>query len=704
MATTRQVFTNRTGTGPFMLSAITFSTALPVDDQVAVVLNDNPVAAFNYTIVNGDQLVLVHPLVASDVLTVSRVTETKLPYSNYAAYGQAPAEGTLQNNQQLAFAFEELENNNLIRDIELQNQVTANAAVGQTYSALADDNFNRLNALAPQVEANRVLNIAQDNRITNLEASGGGGGGGGGAVDSVNGQTGVVSLDLDDIVGVNTDGVVVDQTLVYDGATWIPGTPAGGGGGADVQIVTSLPTSEQEAGDLVFLTGTGQAYFWSGSDWIAMGDANVSGQEPSVSDTLTLDYGTGNQGLAGVIAHQEANGWEVFFNDTTNGGSSSNYSYNQWFGMSAGATYNTKFDWQHFDDLTQTSIMEASRSYVLNRDSEDGYFLSDDTTNWNDTTSDADNIITHWASLTGDITPATESSFFGFAGKGIANINTELSTSYSTSYYSTVAYRTAMTYKPSASPLTDWEGSSWRLTLTYLNHGAYANEEYGLIRMGIYLTTSPYIFPEDFKTANDITRNSNTLFMGVANGWQSNSSRQNSTGAPTRAGMWMSNAQRSYTQSFSRDSVTPLQGMFGFGDAMPFFNSVQADSGMSATSGSTWDQGIGDVNPNIATNREYYSCMWNRAVFEWDHVTGLMTCTESAGPNFSPLGEAGTPGVPVVTTTPQSETDQIRSFLKSVTGLPIFLTDVGPTYNLSQTNPDYSVGFSVGPIKLERLS
>lgn len=49
---------------------------------------------------------------------------------------------------------------------------------------------------------------------------------GGGAVDSVNGQTGTVSLDLDDLsdVDTTTDPPDADDVLAWDGVTWTPAT------------------------------------------------------------------------------------------------------------------------------------------------------------------------------------------------------------------------------------------------------------------------------------------------------------------------------------------------------------------------------------------------------------------------------------------------------------------------------------------------
>ena len=55
-----------------------------------------------------------------------------------------------------------------------------------------------------------------------VEVSGGSEGGGGGAVESVNGQTGVVSLDLEDLANVDTDVPAEPLwSLQWDGVEWV---------------------------------------------------------------------------------------------------------------------------------------------------------------------------------------------------------------------------------------------------------------------------------------------------------------------------------------------------------------------------------------------------------------------------------------------------------------------------------------------------
>lgn len=68
----------------------------------------------------------------------------------------------------------------------------------------------------------KIGEITIDNVKTEIIAPNGGGGGGGGAVDSVNGFTGVVVLDLDDINDTSIANVADQDTLVYNGTagTW----------------------------------------------------------------------------------------------------------------------------------------------------------------------------------------------------------------------------------------------------------------------------------------------------------------------------------------------------------------------------------------------------------------------------------------------------------------------------------------------------
>lgn len=60
-----------------------------------------------------------------------------------------------------------------------------------------------------------------------------GGGGGGGAVDSVNGQTGDVVLELNDLDDVSAAAPDVDDVLTWNGSAWVPEPTSGGGGGSD---------------------------------------------------------------------------------------------------------------------------------------------------------------------------------------------------------------------------------------------------------------------------------------------------------------------------------------------------------------------------------------------------------------------------------------------------------------------------------------
>lgn len=60
-------------------------------------------------------------------------------------------------------------------------------------------------------------------------------------VTSVNGQTGAVSLDLDDLTDVDltTTPPVIGQALVYDGADWVPGESGSGSGVGNISYVSN---------------------------------------------------------------------------------------------------------------------------------------------------------------------------------------------------------------------------------------------------------------------------------------------------------------------------------------------------------------------------------------------------------------------------------------------------------------------------------
>lgn len=84
-----------------------------------------------------------------------------------------------------------------------------------------------------------IAEITIDGVTQTLKASAGGGGGG--AVDSVNGKTGDVVLDVDDINDVDINNLADGQTLVYDATSgkWVNGS--GGGGTTDYSDLTNKP-------------------------------------------------------------------------------------------------------------------------------------------------------------------------------------------------------------------------------------------------------------------------------------------------------------------------------------------------------------------------------------------------------------------------------------------------------------------------------
>lgn len=92
---------------------------------------------------------------------------------------------------------------------------------------------------------------------------------GGGAVDSVNGQTGVVELYLGSLLDVIVDGAVEGDTLVRRSGSWVAEAPSGGGFTAS----SSAPGSPAE-GDRWFDLDTGILYTYvndgTSSQWVEL--------------------------------------------------------------------------------------------------------------------------------------------------------------------------------------------------------------------------------------------------------------------------------------------------------------------------------------------------------------------------------------------------------------------------------------------------
>ena len=141
-----------------------------------------------------------------------------------------------------------------------------------------------------------------------------GSGGGGGAVDSVNGETGVVVLDASDVgaladtAGINalsdvdtgsaghipTDGQVLtwNQSMGH----WMPADAAGGGGGGATMVVSATEPAEKSEGDMWYATDVGRSFVYTGSEWV---DMSPVGSEPVTPD-LQAVTDAGNTTTAGA--------------------------------------------------------------------------------------------------------------------------------------------------------------------------------------------------------------------------------------------------------------------------------------------------------------------------------------------------------------------------------------------------------------------
>lgn len=111
-----------------------------------------------------------------------------------------------------------------------------------------------------------------------------GGGGGGGAVDSVNGQTGVVVLDIDDIGGVIADGV----TITGDGTTGSPLVAVGTPGGSSTNVQFNNAGSFGGTDDFTYDISANELTLFGGTGSYARFNANTGFSNPY----LTMFDGT----------------------------------------------------------------------------------------------------------------------------------------------------------------------------------------------------------------------------------------------------------------------------------------------------------------------------------------------------------------------------------------------------------------------------
>ena len=153
-----------------------------------------------------------------------------------------------------------------ITDIRgLQNQLTAFREVAETVDNLVDrfDNFK-------------------------VAVGGNPGGGSGGAVDSVNGQTGVVVLDIDDVAPSQTGHA--GEVLMSDGtnASWQPA----GGTGTVTSVGMSVPTGFAVSGSPVTTTGTFALTYDTGYQGYTSAEASkLSGIEANADVTDATNVG-----------------------------------------------------------------------------------------------------------------------------------------------------------------------------------------------------------------------------------------------------------------------------------------------------------------------------------------------------------------------------------------------------------------------------
>ena len=106
---------------------------------------------------------------------------------------------------------------------------TANITVPTKVSDLTNDSgFSAVSVNQIKSSGEKIAEITVDGTKTDIYASAGGGGGGG-AVDSVNGMTGDVVLDVDDLNDTQISSLQSGQVLKYNGSKWVNANESGGG-------------------------------------------------------------------------------------------------------------------------------------------------------------------------------------------------------------------------------------------------------------------------------------------------------------------------------------------------------------------------------------------------------------------------------------------------------------------------------------------
>jgi hypothetical protein len=136
------------------------------------------------------------------------------------------------------------------------------------------------------------------------------------AVSSVNGQTGVVSLGIDDLVDVTVDPGLLekDYSLVYDGTEWVVASPpvlVDGHNQTGATILKATP---------VYVAGTHN----SGKPLLGLADANGSGNAPAIGLTHEdiTDGIDGHVMLSGVLTNVDTSAYlagEALYLSTTPG-------------------------------------------------------------------------------------------------------------------------------------------------------------------------------------------------------------------------------------------------------------------------------------------------------------------------------------------------------------------------------------------------
>jgi hypothetical protein len=696
MPTLSLTFTGLTGRGPFSLAAITFSQAVPVADQIEVVKNGTALGAVAYTTVPGTtSLVLAagYDLVPSDTLVVTRVTDQVSLYSQYSAYGLAPAEGTILNSQQSLFLLQ-----------ELQSQIDGLSSGGSTLDSLTDTDVDGATngqvltydyATSKWIPATIAGAGSIDGNSTtiqvrrNLAA----------AWASVNPvlASGEIGYETDTNKFKFGDGSTDWNTLTY----FSPGG-GGGGGGSDVTIVETFP-ADPEQGDLIFHALRGRGYIYLGTTWIEWtGGSQQTGLEPA-QDSYAVPFVLGDLGSAILDSATDGGSNEVYLNESTTTSSTVayfpclGYLHNYNGRSSVGAQYSQG------DGVSSTSLVNGLVVHDIGVEPTTGLTTCSDTVNC-----ELDNATSYFSqdlvwmnrdsSPAGDYPSLLTEPWLSFGFRNRSAINTVCNRTLSSTAFQN---NPAIFIRNGTRPITDWANQNWRITLDMCGMGGFTNNvSRGPFKYGIYF----------FPGIGDVLINE----LNVQGGRYRNYTNPRSGlffGYTTQGGgnYLSTSTDNPYRLNIIQGRPSELDYISIYGDGGDATGGWQAVVGATPDSIELFGQSV-DTNghsltdyktnwPNLDTTYQsgYYNFWRIKCTISWDAATEQLVIREYLLPGYYFSGAAGTSQPAVLTLSSPNLTNAIRQFQEPLQMYQMYF------FNTTNSTISSASSVALAPILFERL-